>query len=370
MNIARIDVWDFQAPFSDGPYVMSHVTQEVVHGRILRVSCDNGVVGLGEIPLSPYVLDDERIVRRTQEAQLFNDLVGRPLDSLLDIASQICGSEGYWGRVSSFGLETAYYDAVARAQQQSLCDYLGGKQSNSANDYFSISESTIEQIRDRMAVAGPTRKVIQLKLAFSDLDTDALMIATCLDAMNEQQVLMADANGGWSIEDALAVFDQFDDTRIFWEEPCKQYGDNVKVAQRSNRPVMFDQCVSNPDMARQAIADGVAAAICIKPPFLGGLGAAREIRDACVTNRIQTRIDGPWCGDIATAASLHLALGTPSDLLVAGCDLREPLNLPTDLAGIIRHENECVTVHEGVGLGIDPSLVPLGPSDTVFRGKS
>jgi hypothetical protein len=50
---------------------------------------------------------------------------------------------------------------------------------------------------------------------------------------------------------------------------------------------------------------------------------------------MKMRIDGPWCGDIATAAILHLALGAPPDLLIAGCDLREPLVRERDLKGVV-----------------------------------
>ena len=65
------------------------------------------------------------------------------------------------------------------------------------------------------------------------------------------------------------------------------------------------------------------------------------------------RIDGPWCGDIATAAILHLAVGAPPELLVSSCDLREPLIIDTDLGGVRTMESGRIAPLTGLGLGID-----------------
>ena len=46
------------------------------------------------------------------------------------------------------------------------------------------------------------------------------------------------------------------------------------------------------------------------------------------------RIDGPWSGQVANAASLHLALGADPELLMFSGDLTGPLETASDL---IRH---------------------------------
>ena len=53
MTIKKIKVWDIQMPFRDGPYAMSHVTQEVVSGRVLQVQTVDGQTGLGEVVFPP-----------------------------------------------------------------------------------------------------------------------------------------------------------------------------------------------------------------------------------------------------------------------------------------------------------------------------
>lgn len=352
MHIIKVEVGEFRAPFRDGPYAMSHVTQHAVHGRLICVHTDNGHCGLGEIPLSPYVLDEERRYRESQESEYLGGLVGQPVESLVDVAKHMSESAGLWGGLACFALETAFLDLQAQRRNHSLADQLGGRRCDSVDDYFSISERSVQRVVDRLNLAGPDRSVIQLKLGVDSLGDDIEQIGACLNAMHSGQLLLADANGGWSVDESLEVMARFDDPRIYWEEPCNEYNRNVEVAAKSGKPVMVDQCVAKPDVALRAIDENVVDAICIKPPFLGGLLVAKNIRDACASAGIKMRIDGPWCGDIATAAMLHLAVGAPPELLIAGCDLREPLLIDNNLSGAIHSEDGRVSPPSGFGIGI------------------
>ncbi len=119
-------------------------------------------------------------------------------------------------------------------------------------------------------------------------------------------------------------------------------------------------------MAKQAVDDGIAAGICIKPALIGGLSIAREIRDLCVKADMKIRIDGPWCGDIACTAILNLALGAQPDLLIAGCDLREPLILSPDLRGLTHPRPSQIAPASSSGFRIDRVRKQLGPATDTY----
>jgi len=180
------------------------------------------------------------------------------------------------------------------------------------------------------------------------------------------QILLADANGGWSVDTACEIISCFNDPRIVWEEACSTYDENTEVARRTGQPVMVDQCVKEAGLARKAVDDQLVSSLCIKPAFLGGLTVARDIRDYCVSSGMKMRIDGPWCGDIATAAILHLAVGAPPDLLIAGCDLREPLVRKRDLKGVVSLGKSRIAPPSGVGLGITLPDDVLGDPDATY----
>ena len=142
-------------------------------------------------------------------------MIGKPIEALLQTADQLAETEGLWGRLARFALETAFLDLLGKLENQTLTEQLGGKQNDAVQGYFSITERSVEKVTQRLQAAGPERKVIQLKLGMEPLAEDIAQIAACLDDMHDGQTLLADANGGWSLGDALEVIARFDDPRIY-----------------------------------------------------------------------------------------------------------------------------------------------------------
>jgi len=68
MRITKIEVWDFETPFRDGPYNMSHVSQDAIYGQILCLHTEQGISGLGEIVPAPSLAADERLARYADQS--------------------------------------------------------------------------------------------------------------------------------------------------------------------------------------------------------------------------------------------------------------------------------------------------------------
>ena len=362
MTISEIEIWDFRPAFRDGPYAMSHVTNGHAYGRFMRVHDSENRCGVGEIVYSPSLPVPDREARIRDEESYLSPLIGQPFEALLTAASTMRTRDKSW-RGIAFALETAWFDREGHRTGKAMSALFGGTKQPAVPDYFSISESEISKIRARMDVAGTERQVLQLKLGVGSLDKDVGQVAALLTMMAEHQVVQADANGGWTVNQACEIIARFDDDRLIWEEPCTTYEDNVRVAERTGKHVMVDQCVGSLDMALRAIDERVAQSLCIKPAPLGGLIVARQVRDRAIEANMLMRIDGPWCGDIASAAILHLAVGTPKHLLLAGCDLREPLAIPINLSGIRSVENGRIAPPDGNGVGVTVLDGQLGPPD-------
>jgi L-alanine-DL-glutamate epimerase-like enolase superfamily enzyme len=362
MTIEKIDIWDFRPPFKDGPYAMSHVTVGQIYGRIFRFQGKDGSTGVGEVVFSPSLLKTEREQRIMDEDSYLKPLIGEPFDRLLDVASEVQTRAKSW-RGIAFALDTAWLDREGKRTCQPASQLLGGAIQVEVPDYFSISENEVSDLRKRVDIAGPDCEVFQLKLGVGSLEQDVVQISAFLDMMTDEQIVHADANGGWTVDEACDIIGRFDDERIIWEEPCTTYDDNVSVAKKTKRHIMVDQCVGDPDMAIRAIDEGVAQSICIKPAPLGGLMIARKIRDYAIEAGMRARIDGPWCGDIASAAILHLAIGMPKDLLISGCDLREPVAIPVELNSVRHSKGNKIAPPEGFGHGVVLTNNLFGPPE-------
>jgi L-alanine-DL-glutamate epimerase-like enolase superfamily enzyme len=103
-------------PFRDGPYAMSHVTQEVVYGRILQVHTSDGQTGLGEVVFPPMLSVDERAQLIADESLYLSSLAGKDIDGLMQLAEELCGRGRSWSGIA-FGLETAGYDLLGIARR-------------------------------------------------------------------------------------------------------------------------------------------------------------------------------------------------------------------------------------------------------------
>jgi L-alanine-DL-glutamate epimerase-like enolase superfamily enzyme len=368
-RIHAIDVWDARFPFRDGPYAMSHVTQDATRGRIFRLETEDGGFGLGEAAFPPSVPAAAVDAVLEAEERTLSALIGLDIDAALAAVVPLArGAKPE--RAVAFGLETALFDARARALGEPLSALLGGARAKTVPDYLSISERTPEAVAQRLNEHGGDYAVIQLKLGVGDFDHDAALVRAALRFLGQRQTLLADANGGWTADRAYRMAGALRDRRIVWEEPTSDYTVNAAIAGRikdsNGARIMADQCVADPATAQRAVVDRAVWSICIKPAFNGGLRASRTVRDAAVAAAMPMRIDGPWCGDIATAAILHLAVGATPRLLVAGCDLREPLVLDPDLGGAVIDAPGRVGPPPGPGLGIADVADRLGPADARY----
>ena len=329
MIIRKLEFEDHRFDFKDGKYVMSYATQELLMVRILRLETDDGQVGWGEI-VRKADLDLNAVMAR--EVPLLEALPGKKLSDMPALARQYRLS-GKGLRGLAFGLESAYLDLLGRKSNQPLYALLGGKFNAEIPEYYSLSCGDAGSVASELEAAARDWQVVQIKLGVGDIATDRQRIIAALETLAHEQTILLDFNGALTVESSLTLFAEFDDPRIVWEEPCDNVDQNIEIAQRSGLPIMFDQCLENLDCIVRVVANGLAHSICIKPAFLGGLEPARAARDMCIDANMPMRVDGPWCGHIATAVCLHFAATIPPELLIAGCDLRQPFDLDDDWGG-------------------------------------
>jgi len=350
MIIKRLDYQDHVFQFKDGEYVMSHVTQKQLYVRVLRLESDDGNIGWGEITRKS-VIDPATV--GAKEARLLAGLVGNDVAELPAFVRRLLGGDSAL-RGLAFGLETAYLDWVARRAGIPLYALLGGRLVEEVRDYFSLPCVSPQQVATVLATQAKGWEVVQIKLGVDDRQTDGERIQAALSTLDTHQSILADFNGALSVDSAISLLANFDDPRIVWEEPCRSIEQNTQVAQRTGRAIMFDQCLGSLDDISRVASAGVAHSVCLKPPLLGGLGVARAARDICIDAKMPMRIDGPWCAHIASSACLHLAVGVPAELLISGCDLRQPLLLTEDWGGTQHLANHRIAPTSVAGHGAVP----------------
>jgi L-alanine-DL-glutamate epimerase-like enolase superfamily enzyme len=269
--------------------------------------------------------------------------------------------QGTYSNISC-AFETACFDLAAKSAGRPLWSILGGKKQESVPVYHTIGQSNPARMAAEARLAQRRGcRVLQVKVASTgNIEDDKACISNLLACLDEETVMLVDANGGWDADTALSAVASFVDDRILWEEPCRTYAENKYVAENSSAAVILDQCVTGPAVALQACRDGVVHGMGIKCTMQGGLLAGRLSRDLAIEHGMKLKVDDSWSADVATAASLHLALAVPPEQLIASVDMRPYLD------GRISSEGPICEAYRFApnslsGLGLVAELDNLGP---------
>jgi L-alanine-DL-glutamate epimerase-like enolase superfamily enzyme len=353
MKITRVETFPLQPRFKGDGYAMSMGRQTVLYHRLLRLTAEDGTVGIGEFVRPPTwsVAEIEAI-----EDDCLPALRGIDLADLPALLAKWREGEKRLQYVVA-GIDLAMLDLMGRALGLPVSSLLGGARAADCPEYLSLSCEAPETMAEVTRAQNRNFNVVQAKLGSDTLDNDLTRVRAVLGAMRPDQMLLADFNGALSPDDAIRALPDIDDPRVIWEEPCDDYDEGLAVARGIAAPVMLDQCLKDLPTYMRAIQDRAAAALVIKPDSIGGLSVGRTVRDACAAAGIRVRIDGWWAGQIAGAGALHLALGTPPAILISSIDLTDPID--TDRSMIDRPAPGRVRAAPGPGLGHLPNgLMP------------
>jgi L-alanine-DL-glutamate epimerase-like enolase superfamily enzyme len=256
-------------------------------------------------------------------------------------------------------IDVACWDILGKACGMPVAKLLGGRFGDDFPLYRAISQDTPEAMA---ASVGEYRSQgytkFQLKVG-SDVETDVARIFAASKQLQSGDILIADANTGWTQHEALRVADAVRNVDVYIEQPCMTYEECLVVRRRTARPFILDEVIDDIGMVVRGAADQAMDVINLKISKVGGLTPAREIRDLCVRLGIALTIEDTWGGDIATAAIAHLAHSTLPEYLFTTTDFNSYVTVST-AEGAPQRQNGRMTTSDRPGLGISPRVEVLG----------
>jgi glucarate dehydratase len=310
-RIARVEAWPANVPL-ETPYLMAPGDVAGISRAVVRVTTEDGIVGLGEnaSPADSTIVNDE----------LGPGLVGRDTDDVLaelGRAEFVSPKHRTDGKVliqnASAGIEVALWDVKAREAGRPLHELLGGacRTKIPFTEYFAYREGREES---PSAVAAYCARMVEEhdspwfegKVAVRGVDEDVRLVREVRAAIGPDRTLRLDANMGWRLETArraLSLLEPFDVANV--EEPVGSFREMAELRQVSASPFS----AHTPDVALAATL-GVPDTLVIGLGYCGGIAGTRRFIAACEDAGV-----GFWfySGDlgIATAAYLHIVAATP-----------------------------------------------------------
>lgn len=360
MKITEIRMYQLDLPLHEGSYKWSGGNSvSVFDSTIVAVDTDAGLTGWGEVcPLGPAYLPAYSNGARTGIAELAPKLLGSDplaLGTLNERMDALMRGHPY---VKS-AIDMACWDLLGKASGLPVATLMGGHEGPDVALYRAISQDTPSAMAARIAEyrsAGYTK--FQLKVG-GDPDTDIARIRAAADQLQPGDVLIADANTGWSQHEAMRVADAVRDVNVYLEQPCRTYEQCLSVRRHTNRPFVLDEVVDGIDMIVRGVADRAMDVINLKISKVGGLTKARQIRDLCVSLGIAMTIEDTWGGDIITAAIAHLAHSTPERMRFSATDFNSYVTVAY-ADGAPQRQHGRMSASRAVGLGVVPRTDVLG----------
>ena len=363
-KITKIEAFQVNLPLHEGSYKWSRGNSvEVFDSTVVAVHTNAGVTGYGEVcPLGPAYLAAYANGARTGIAELAPQMIG--LDPTALSLVNDCMDRSLRGHpyVKS-ALDIACWDILGKISGQPLVTLFGGRYGESFPLYRAISQESPEDMARKVrAYRAEGYTKFQLKVG-GHPDADIERIREVAAVMKDGDVLIADANTGWSQHQAMRVAAAVRSVDVYLEQPCASYQECLVIRRNTHRPFILDEVIDSLAMVVEGVKDQAMDVINLKISKVGGLTKARQIRDLCVSLGIAMTVEDSWGGDITTAAIAHLAHSTPPDYLFSSTDFNSYVTVSI-AKGAPQRQGGRLTTSDAPGLGIEPLWDVLG--DPVF----
>ncbi len=362
MKITAIKAWQIDLPLKEGRYAWSdgHFV-EVFDSTVVAVETDAGITGHAECcPLGATYLPAYARGVRAGLAEIAPRLIGLDPTNLGAVNRAMDRALGGHPYVKA-PIDVACWDILGKQAGMPVYQLLGGAAQEKVALYRAISQDAPEamarSITDYRA-QGYTK--FQLKVG-GEADHDIERIRACRAVLEPRDVLVADANTGWTRAEAARVVAAVADLDVYIEQPCRSYEECLSIRRRTARPFVLDEVITGPDMLVRGLADDAMDIINLKISKVGGLTRAKLMRDLCVESGTPMTIEDTWGGDIVTAAIAHLARSTPAAFCFSATDFNSYGT--RDIAeGAPHRVDGCMTAPDAPGLGIRPHTDTFGPA--------
>ena len=361
MRIDRIEVFGYDLHYVHGNYVMSGGrVVSALPSTVVRVITDEGIEGWGEVcPLGQTYLPAFSEGARAALRKLAPSLIGADPRNLADAGARMDGvllGHGY----AKSPLDIACWDILGKATGQPVSTLLGGQRQERFPLYIAVPlgdpEAMARYALDRRA-EGIHR--FQLKLGGRPSD-DAERVRRVVEVTDDEDIIIADANGGWRVQDAIAAARLLENfPRVYLEQPCPTLEECAQVRRVTTLPMIYDEIVTDVQSLLAAVQQGGAGGINVKISRVGGLTKARVIRDVAEALGVSLTIEDTWGGDVVTAVISHLAASVHPELLFTVSFMNDWVQ--EHIAGWQPRSRQGYGAPKaGAGLGVEVDVLALG----------
>ena len=357
MKVTEVELIPCALPFAR-PYVSARGRLDRREMLVVRLRTDKKLEGLGEaVPLALRGGSDLasiersllRASRRFRRAD-YSDFSGdQPAHAAVDAFIHIAAGRRLPGPAKA-ALEMAIFDLAGKASGKPVWSLLGAIEPSPVRCNATLVAGDPDAVAaDALAWAECGFDSFKLKLGCGD---DVAQVRAVREALGARPRIRLDANGAWSVEEALGVLRMVEPLDIeLAEQPVATMRELAEVAADSPIPIAADESVERVKDARRAAGARACAMATVKLAKVGGIGEANGIaRELPIY--LSSALDGP----LGIAAAAHAAQVLPFTDAAAGLAHGLATQLLFERTPAARGpalDGDLLTVPPGPGLGVE-----------------
>jgi muconate cycloisomerase len=274
----------------------------------------------------------------------------------IEAATSLMDGAMYGNNAAKAAIEMAWHDALGKTLGQPVYALLGGRRRDRVPTLWLLgtgnADADVAEAQSKRAAGFVAYKIkVGIETPAADIERTRRICA----ALGTGNLISADANQAWTVEQALTYVRAVADTTLdFLEQPVRgtDLAGMAKVAAASRVPIGFDEGVhSIADIARhhemQAARGGSLKAI-----KLGGLRPVHHAAVLCESLGMNVNLACKVAeSSIGTAAVLHLAAAIPS--LAWGVSLTSQYLAEDVVRAPLAFADGHAAIPAGAGLGVE-----------------
>jgi o-succinylbenzoate synthase len=295
------------------PYITARGRLERRELILVRVRSAGGPVGLGEAtPLSLRGGADTPTIVRELRERCAAILVGKKLTTGTLAALIAAVRQSGVSPPALAGVDIALHDLAGKIEGVPVWGLLGAARSDPVRCNATLSAGEPQRVAG-LSSGWVERGFGTVKLKVG-LPGDRETVAAVRDAVGPGVRIRLDANGNWTVQEAVAHLDELGRRDIeLVEQPAETLAALASVRRRTRIPVAADESVASSEDAAEAVRLGACELATVKLAKTGGIASALAVA-AKIPTYISSALDGP----VGIAAAAHLAQVLPSPGLAAG----------------------------------------------------
>ena len=318
MKIARIETIPVRLP-TRRVHQWASLTTPIGVYVIIKLTTDEGLVGLGEAPvLKDWGGDHMKYYGETPKTaiHIINDILAPALAGkdpnqieavhlLMDRAIK-----GY--PYCKAAIDMALYDVTGKAFGIPAYQLLGGGYRKRVTVAHSIGLMEISKaVEEALQVKDEGIKAIKLK-GGQEPKRDVELVRQIRKALGPDIQISVDANQGYSTPKvAIQTIKSMEEYGIrYMEQPVEGIDAMAEVAQRVDTPIMADESAWTPQDVLEIVRKKAAEIISLYTTKPGGLFKAKKVAAVAEAANLQCNVNGSVETGVGNAANIHLAAST------------------------------------------------------------